>query len=63
MPSAVDHAEAALERLTLEDVERLPPARRSRFRELCWHWFQLAEKPEEPKAGVLGELKDGRGRS
>jgi hypothetical protein len=50
--SPVDHVEAALERLTLQDIAALPPARRSRFRELLWHWHMLASpKPAEPSAG------------
>jgi hypothetical protein len=65
MPTAVDHAEAALERLTLADIAALPPARRSRFRELLRHWHMLAEgpKPEHPpKAGVLAQLRKEDGR-
>jgi len=59
--NAVDHAEAALERLTMQDIHALPPARRSRFRELLRHWHMLASpKPAEPKAGVLAQLKGER---
>ena len=60
MPTAVDHAEAALELLTLEDIAALPPARRSRFRELLWHWHTLASpKPAEPKDETFVN-RDGR---
>jgi hypothetical protein len=41
--TVVDHAEAALERLTLQDIADLPPARRRKLADLCWHWFQLAD--------------------
>jgi hypothetical protein len=41
----------------------LSPVERRRFAELCHHWFRLADQSlrDEPKAGALYEMKDGRG--
>jgi hypothetical protein len=48
---------AFLDGLSLEDLERLPPARRQKFAALCHHWWRLAEgPPKEPKASVLHHL-------
>ena len=65
MPTAVDHVEAALERLTREDIAVLPPARRQRLRTVLGTWKLLCDDLVQPKPtkGVLGELKDGRRRS
>jgi hypothetical protein len=62
--SPVDHVEAALERLTLQDIHDLPPRRRQQLAELCFHWFQLCDGKtyRVVETGVLGDLKDGRGR-
>jgi hypothetical protein len=57
MPTAVDHAEAALERLSLADVHALPPAHRRRLAELCFHWFQLCEG-RTYRVVETGELAD-----
>jgi hypothetical protein len=58
-----DKVIAFLDGLSLEELERLPPARLRLFSELCWHWHQLSErrltKPKEAKAGVLSRLRDG----
>jgi hypothetical protein len=57
----IEKAIAFLDNLTLEELDRLPPARRQKFSELCYHWHKLAEaRPKEPKTGVLRDLKDGR---
>lgn len=58
----IEKAIAFLDNLTLEELDRLPPARRERFAALCHRWAQLAERRQEkrPKAGVLADLKDGK---
>ena len=56
----IDKAIAFLDNLTLDELDRLPPARRQKFSELCYHWHQLAERRREaPKDGVLSRLKSG----
>jgi hypothetical protein len=39
---------AFLDNLTLEELDRLPPAQRRRFASLCHHWAQLAERRGDP---------------
>jgi hypothetical protein len=63
---------AFLDNLSLEELDRLAPARRQKFSELCRHWHQLAERRRadrivadakaalEPKSGILADLKAGR---
>jgi hypothetical protein len=62
----VDHLEAALARLTREDVAALPPARRRRLQATLGAWECLCDdilhQEQRPKAGLLAELRDGSGR-
>ena len=71
MPTAVDHVEAALELLKPEDIAMLTPARRTRLSDALYAHHALIEayvtgtafpkvKRDQPKAGVLAQLKDGR---
>jgi hypothetical protein len=56
----VDKVTALLAGLDAAELDRLPPARRQKFSELCRHWHQLAElRKDQPKSGVLSKLKDG----
>jgi hypothetical protein len=64
--------------ISLEDLDRLPPAKLRKFAALCGHWQALADArvrklPPNPdpappssskraSAGVLSDLSDGRGR-
>jgi hypothetical protein len=50
MPNAIDHAEAALELLTLEDLDALPLARLRRLESVLYHWQQLAQMRVSPHA-------------
>jgi hypothetical protein len=60
----IDRAIAFLEAARLEDLDQLPPARQRKFSELCRHWHQTVERRlEQPKAGVLKDLKEGGGRT
>jgi hypothetical protein len=43
----VDKITALLDGLNSEELDRLPPARRRKFSELCYHWHQLAERRQE----------------
>jgi hypothetical protein len=47
--------------LTLEDLNRLPPAHLRKLAALLHHWYQLAEPPAPPprSSGVLARLSDG----
>lgn len=59
---AVEHVEAALERLTREDIARLPPARRRRLQAALGAWECLCTElvePQPPKEGVLADLRRG----
>jgi hypothetical protein len=57
----LDKVTALLAGLDAAELDRLPPARRQRFAELCHHWAQLAERRrEEPKSGVLSDLRRGQ---
>jgi hypothetical protein len=63
----IDQTIAALDSgITLDDLDRLPPATLRRFAALCQHWHLLADarmRPRSPQVGVLAALNDGRGRS
>jgi hypothetical protein len=53
---------ALFEGLTPDQVERLPPARRDRFRALCAHWAGPARTgngAQGARAGVLARLDRG----
>jgi hypothetical protein len=52
---------ALLNGLTTDQLNELSPVERRKFAEICFHWFQLADRPRkgEPRAGVLSDL--GRG--
>jgi hypothetical protein len=56
----INKISALLEGLSLADLEAATPIQRRRFGDLCRHWWQLAERRLEPKAGVLKDLKDGK---
>jgi hypothetical protein len=61
--SVVEKTIALLGGLNPADVQRLPPARRRRFADMCRHWADLAEpRPYEttPKSGVLFDLQSRR---
>ena len=63
MPIAVAaKISALLNGLTQDQLNQLSPAERQRFAALCHHWSQLVEHPrkEEPKSGLLLDLKSGR---
>jgi hypothetical protein len=57
----IDKIVALLDNLNSEELDQMPPARRRKFSELCWHWHKLAERrqQQQPKAGVLSDLKRG----
>jgi hypothetical protein len=40
----IDKITALLDTLNSEELDRLSPARRQRFSELCHHWHKLAER-------------------
>ena len=61
MPVA-EKAAALLEAITPADLQGMPPAARRRFAALCRRTAELAEPVEQPKAGVLAELKSGAPR-
>ena len=55
------HVAALLEALRREDFEALPPAERERFAHQCERCADLARRrANEPKEGVLADLKSGR---
>jgi hypothetical protein len=58
----IDKVVALLDNLNSEELDKLPPARRRKFSELCYHWHRLAEVrlKGQPKAGILADLKDGK---
>jgi hypothetical protein len=63
MPTVVDHVEAALERLTREEIAALPPARRARLRAILGTWESLCHELAQPKPGetkfyVTGDAKE-----
>lgn len=63
MPTAVDHVEAALARLTRADIAALPPARRQRLQGMLESWGLLCDDlVQPPKSGVLADLQNGSGR-
>jgi hypothetical protein len=45
-----------------EAIANLPPAERRRLADHCRHVVALAELKQQPKAGVISDLRDGRGR-
>lgn len=69
MPTAVDHLEAALARITREDIAALPPARRKQLQATLGAWECLCDDLAQRKpngtqpdtgprsAGVLADLK------
>jgi hypothetical protein len=58
----VEKAAALLEAITPAELAAMPPARRRRFADLCRHVAGLAEPVEQPKAGVLAEIRAGAPR-
>jgi hypothetical protein len=64
MPIAIaDKIVALIGHLSPADIEALPPAERRRLADQCRHVAKLAEEGKpQPKAGILGELRNsGRG--
>jgi hypothetical protein len=62
--SVVEKTIALLGGLNPADLQRLPPAQRRRFADMCRHLADMAEPrtyPAVPKAGVLFDLQS-RGR-
>ena len=58
--SITDQAHAYLGFLEPKDFERMPPAQRQRFADLCRHVALLAEPPvQRPRSGVLYDLRVG----
>jgi hypothetical protein len=60
----VEKIDALLNGVTRKDIEHLRPAQRQRLAAVLRHIANLADppqKPEEPKTGVLFDLRDGRG--
>ena len=57
----IDKAIAFLDNLTLEVLDKLPPARQRKFAELCRHWQQVVERrlEKQPTSGVLSDLRRG----
>lgn len=62
MPTAVDHVEAALARLTREEIAALSPARRERLKGALGAWECLCSElvQPRPRSGVLGDLENGK---
>jgi hypothetical protein len=54
---------AILEAVGAADIEALRPADRRRLADRCRQVADLADRSPAPAAGVLADLKDGRGRS
>jgi hypothetical protein len=52
---------ALLNGLTTDQLDQLSPVERRKFAEICFYWAQLADRPQKAEAGVLADLKDGRG--
>jgi hypothetical protein len=60
MPIAItDRIVALLVTLRDEDLAALPPAERRRLADQCRHVASRADR-QEPKAGVLAQLRQGR---
>jgi hypothetical protein len=67
MPTAVDHVEAALERLTLQDIHELPPVRRRHLQTTLGAWACLCGDTTKIEkvlkcteaAGVVAQLNNG----
>jgi hypothetical protein len=55
----IDHLEAALARLTREDIAALPPARRQRLRATLGAWECLCCELVQPRwpNGILADLQ------
>jgi hypothetical protein len=54
---------ALLEAISAADVKAMPAGARHRFAAVCRRCADLAEPQRAaPKAGVLADLKDGKGR-
>jgi hypothetical protein len=60
----VDHLEAALERVTEQDLAALPPALRRRLYAKLGSLQSILDELSKPrpKSGLLAELRDGGGR-
>jgi hypothetical protein len=60
---SVGHVEAALARLTREDISALSPVRRAQLADRLRHWWQITLEKQHglnPRAGVLTDLQNGR---
>jgi hypothetical protein len=55
----IDRITVMLDTLDGGELDRMRPADRRKFAALCHHWWQLAERREAPKAGVVGQLNQG----
>jgi hypothetical protein len=53
---------ALLEALRGETFGGMSPVERRHIADLCRYIADKAEPKPEPKAGVIGDLRDGRGR-
>jgi hypothetical protein len=61
--TAIERIDALLAGITKADIEAMEPAVRRRLAKALRRLADLADppaKPEEPKAGVLADLKDGQ---
>jgi hypothetical protein len=57
----VEKIVALLDGLTLEEIDKLPPARQRKLSDLCRYWHQIVERrlEKKPKSGVLADLRRG----
>jgi hypothetical protein len=59
--SSVDKIDGLLASITLDDIEKLPPANRRRLAQMLRHAADIADPPSKPPptGGVLRDLGNG----